>query len=461
MLTSSPYRRLALAIGLVVVWAVSPVVGQKGGEAGQKPRAAQDAAQAQGGEEQQERPEEEAAKPADEPKKEGDEQQQEKKDEVEFQGYVTATEESSIVLEPKEWQEFVVKSAVGHGTDVKPGDVLIQFDPTKFDQTVVDVEHEIALGKLSIAQAEEKLDLQRKSTRLSIAAAERAERRATEDLKRFLTTGRDRQKEALDFALRNAENYLAYEEEELKQLTKMYEADDLTEETEEIIMRRTKDSVENARFQLDRTRHRHEDGTEVELPREEESLEESLKQSALALETARATLPPQVNQAEIELEKLRLKQQRIVERLNRLREDRQWLTVKSPAEGVVYFGQPQNGKWPDPGQFQNTLKAGGVIKPNQTIMTVVRLQPLKLVAAAPEADLQHIAPGTRGTAVPTAFPARKVDVSVEQVATVPLGEGRFLTTLVFDGQADLSRLVPGMTCKVHIKKKATPEKETE
>ena len=44
---------------------------------------------------------------------------------------------------------------------------------------------------------------------------------------------------------------LDYEKDELEQLEKMYEADDLTEETEEIVLKRQRNSVEFAEFSLE------------------------------------------------------------------------------------------------------------------------------------------------------------------------------------------------------------------
>ena len=49
-------------------------------------------------------------------------------------------------------------------------------------------------------------------------------------------------------SLNRQEQYLSYSLEELNQLKKMYEADDLTEETEEIIIQRAQNDVDQAKF---------------------------------------------------------------------------------------------------------------------------------------------------------------------------------------------------------------------
>ena len=50
-----------------------------------------------------------------------------------------------------------------------------------------------------------------------------------------------------------AKDTLEYEEEELRQLEKMYKADEATEETEKIVLKRARDTVKRAKFVLERT----------------------------------------------------------------------------------------------------------------------------------------------------------------------------------------------------------------
>ena len=59
--------------------------------------------------------------------------------------------------------------------------------------------------------------------------------------------------------LKSSEQYLAYAAEELNQLKKMYEADDLTEETEEIILQRAQNQYDRAKFSLEAAKIRNED----------------------------------------------------------------------------------------------------------------------------------------------------------------------------------------------------------
>ena len=64
------------------------------------------------------------------------------------------------------------------------------------------------------------------------------------DLKRFLENDIDLTKRSAANSLKSSEQTLEYQLEELKQLEKMYKEDDLTEETEEIVLKRQRDAVE-------------------------------------------------------------------------------------------------------------------------------------------------------------------------------------------------------------------------
>ena len=68
-------------------------------------------------------------------------------------------------------------------------------------------------------------------------------------------------------SLKTSEQYLAYAAEELNQLKKMYEADDLTEETEEIILQRAQYQYERAKFSHEAAKIRNEETLQVQLPR--------------------------------------------------------------------------------------------------------------------------------------------------------------------------------------------------
>ena len=223
-----------------------------------------------------------------------------------------------------------------------------------------------------------------------------------------MTVVRDQQQGVLEVNLKIAEDYLAYEEEELKQLVKMYEADDLTEETEEIVLRRTRDDVERSRYRRALARQSLEKGLEVDVPRSQEDVEDALKKASLALQRALTVAETEVAEKEANVEQLDRALRRAEQRLSRLAADQQCMTLTAPISGLVYLGEQQFGKWSNSGPLAARLQPGTNIKPQQVLMTVVEPAVGRIVAMVPEADLQHLAMNRSGKLVVPASPTWRV-----------------------------------------------------
>ena len=234
------------------------------------------------------------------------------------------------------------------------------------------------LSGISLKQAEKSLELLERSTPIKLDTAERAESRAAEELKRFLTVGRDSMVEMAEFSLRSAKNYLEYQAEELKQLEAMYEADDLTEETEEIVLKRTRNNVKTAEFSLERAKRSFDREMNIDLPRTEHRYEVAVKQAAIDLARARESLPAALEAAKLKLAKQQLAMEKSETKLKHMLEDRKTMTIKSPAKGVVYYGQCKKGKWSDSSTLAASLREGGSLKSGQVFMTIVQMRPLHI-----------------------------------------------------------------------------------
>ena len=91
---------------------------------------------------------------------------------------------------------------------------------------------------------------------------------------------------SLEYELKSAQFQLDYQQDELDQLEKMYEADDLTEDTEEVVLKRTRNQVDFAKFNLEQTKLFVDELLKVRLPRFEIEIKESLDHAAIALAQA-------------------------------------------------------------------------------------------------------------------------------------------------------------------------------
>ena len=135
-------------------------------------------------------------------------------------------------------------NAAPHGARVRKGDMLLTLETEKIDRAIADLRSELEISELAIRQGRQQLQALERTTPLDLESSQRAARLAEEDRKFFFDVERPFLLEAVEFNLKMAKEWLEYEQEELHQLEKMYKADDITEETEQIVLKRARDAVD-------------------------------------------------------------------------------------------------------------------------------------------------------------------------------------------------------------------------
>jgi multidrug resistance efflux pump len=369
---------------------------------------------------------------------------------VTLKGVFEAEDIAEIVLRPEAWTTLSVLKAVPHGAPVHQGDVLVTLDFEKIDQAIRDLEAERAIAEAALKQAVEELPILEKSTPQELAAAERADKIAGEDLKHFLEIDRPETVKQVEFAVKTNKNFLEYVREELRQLEKMYRANDIREETEEIILKRQRDQVEAQAFRLKSSEILRDHMLQVELPRREQGLKEAVQKQALVLEKAKATLPLTLLQKQLALEKMKSDQEKSLEKLQKLRKDRAAMALKAPSDGIVYYGRCVRGQWTPAATLASKLQRGGALQADEVFITIVKPRPLFVRAVVDEKDMANLQVGTAAKVVPVAFPDSKLPAKLTQLSTIPLAPGAFEARLTLDQGKEPAGLMPGMDCSVKL-----------
>jgi multidrug efflux pump subunit AcrA (membrane-fusion protein) len=371
--------------------------------------------------------------------------------EVSLKGILEAGDMTEVALHPESADAkglLSVLKAVEQGTVVKQGDTLLTLDPEKIDQLIKDAETDSRLADLTIKQAEEELPILEKLLPIELMAAERSKRLADEDLKYFLQVDRPLSEKSAKHQVRTSEEYLDYAKEELKQLEKMYRSKDLTEETEEIILRRTRNQVENAAFYLEMARNLRDQTLKITLPRQQVTLTENSDRQTLLLDKARSTLPLSVSQKRLALAKARYDEAKASDRLQKLKKDRELFTVKAPTDGIVYYGKSTHGQWTTGSSVAPRLTRGGTVMPDEVIFTLVKPRPVFVRATVEEKERHLLKPGLKGKAVVTAFPDVKLPARVESVSIIPTTPGNFDARIAIEPGKDDEAALAGMACTI-------------
>jgi HlyD family secretion protein len=366
-----------------------------------------------------------------------------------LEGTFTAEKMTPVALRPEEWSQFEIVEVVPHGTEVIAGQTLIKFDAKKFDEALADLELELHVSELAIRKAEEELPRLEKSLQMAADEAERSDKHVREDYDRFQKIERPMIVKSVDYSLKGAQFQLDYEQDELDQLEKMYEADDLTEDTEEVVLKRSKNSVDFAKFNLEQTKQFCDEILNIRLPRFDIDIKESLAKAGLTLAQAKTALAIDLTRARYELEQQKKMRTKALERHVKLLADRALMEIKAPVAGIVYYGECDNGSWSDVASMISKLKPENSVTGDTILMTIIERRPLCVLAQVGEAQRPEFTVGQAAKVVPPLETAAWMPAKLATLSNVPVATGKF------DAKFDLTGEVPewivaGMSCKVKV-----------
>lgn len=361
-----------------------------------------------------------------------------------------ARDMTEIDLDPESWSEFEIVEIVPHGADVHKGQVLVKFDGEKLKEAINDLELDQKLNELSIIKSEQELPRLEKSIKDAFERAERALAEAKIDYENYQETDREMIVKQLEMSLKSTQQAAENAREELRQLEKMYEADDLTEETEEIILQRQRAMVEQYEFMLERATLSHDRNLELFLPRNDIAEKEYLERIELAFERAKTALETDLNRARYDLEKAKRSRADSLERHAKLTSDLGLLTIKAPADGVVYYGACVDGEWSDMANLIGKLKPKKNAPTGSALMTIVDPSGLYVVSTIKEANRPSVRVNQSAEVKATATDSPKLKAKVSKLSTIPVAKGKFAMELDLAGDDLPDWLVTGMTGKAKV-----------
>jgi multidrug efflux pump subunit AcrA (membrane-fusion protein) len=352
----------------------------------------------------------------------------------------------------EQWaQPLEIVRIVAHGTRVNAGDVLVELDTEKLDRAIADLDLDLAVGEKTLEIARRDLPVTEALQPLELAEAERDTLAATEDLARFLAVGRTLSEDSARFRLKASEEQLKYAREELRQLEKMYKDKDLTEETEEMILQRTRFEVESGEFNLRRAGVDTEAALALEVPRKEAALKGATEKAKLALEKTRATSALALEQKRLTLKKAERDRLESLRKMRELQQDRAGIPLKAPRSGIVYYGKQHDGAWTTAAVAAKAAVGQGV-PVGDLVFTVVDPERVAFRVKVDEKDLHLLSPGLKGRVELSGFPDTEGAIVLESVSPVPR-DGKVDARFTVSGPAVGVKPVPGMTgsarCQVY------------
>jgi multidrug resistance efflux pump len=371
--------------------------------------------------------------------------------EVPLEGMFVARKMTEVPLRPEAWTGFEIEEVAEHGRKVREGETLFKFDDEKLDEAIADLELDQRLNELAIRRSEEELPRMEKQLEMDYELAERSNREAKEDYDRYNEIDRPQTIKSAEFMVKYYGFMLDYEKDELDQLEKMYAADDLTEETEEVVLKRQRNSVEFAEYSLENAVLRRDETLKVMLPRYDVAIKESLERAEMALARAKMALAIDLNRARYELEQRKEARSKSLDRHAKLLEDRGLMEIKSPANGIVFYGQCVNGRWSETPQLINKYKPHGTVSPGAVLMTIVEPRPVYITATLDEGKRPDVAENQKASISLPAEGADRLTAEVKSISTIPVSSGKFEIEFELPQDKIPDWVVAGMSCKIQVK----------
>jgi multidrug efflux pump subunit AcrA (membrane-fusion protein) len=342
---------------------------------------------------------------------------------------------------------MTIRTIVDHGANVRQGDVLVALDTRKLDQVMEQMKTDLQGMLASLQIAEREQPLAEKSAPLELETADRMKREADEDLAYYMKTGRRQAEERANQGLRYATFSYEFAKEQLRQLEKMYKANDLTEDTEQIILKRQRFQVDEEKLDLKNAEIDRDHVLKTILPRKDKLLNDVVIRQALVLEKARETNALALAQKKQSLHKMKFDVEKLRNTLDMLERERAAMTIKSPADGVVYYGKFSNGQWEASTALDARLSPGGTISGDEVFMTILKPGGVIVRLMIEEKDAGLVKAGLEGKTETVFNPDAKLATKITRIALVPAAPGKFeAIASVTSEQA----LVPGMACTVKL-----------
>ncbi len=372
------------------------------------------------------------------------------KEEVAFHldltGAFDAKDAVEVAFKPQAWGEEVEVEEFRPPGPVAAGDLLIRFKTEKIDDLLRAAERDLGISRAAYATQLEDATRQLETTSAGLAKVQFDAKNAAEALERFEKIEMPLRLEEADHQLQGMRNWVTDQTEELTQLEKMYKADDLTEETEDIVLKRARRDLDRTRKSLDFMTRRDKTMREADLPREHEALKLEARRSGAERDRVVSVTSLQQAQSKLEIERAKANLEKQERDFAKLTADRALFELKAPAAGAAVPGILTRGKWQNADDVKRAMRKGGKFGPGTVLFTILKSEGARIVTSVNETQLSWIRPGQDAKVVATQAGVAPWTAKVAAVSPFT-SSGEYAAEL--DPTDRPSGLI-GMTCKIRV-----------
>ena len=364
-------------------------------------------------------------------------------------GYLEAVDPMDVRIRPKAYGgELTITSVTSNGAKVAQGEILLQIDPAPIDRQIAAAGNERDAAHANLTHAQAEAEISREQDELSMKMQLDATSQAHDAIKWFETVDGPNMLEGIDLGLKFAKANLDDQQDELDQLKKMYKSEDLTTDTADIVVKRAVRRLEMLKSELKMEQDRAQKTKSFIYPAQKQHVLDAARQADEQLAQLKAAQAQARVLRDTSLKSARAGTEAADQKLADLKADREKLTIRAPADGIVLYGQFAGGGFN--AAEPHSLQPGERIAPQQVVMTFYTPGKLRLHLELPEQKFFTLHPGDKAVVTASIFPDQKIAGTCDACPAVdvntPQGPLYRLTVSLSDVDG---RLVPGMRANFH------------
>ncbi len=367
-----------------------------------------------------------------------------------LEGYFEDPDALPFSIDTTTWSEIKVLSPPVHGKTIQKGERLIEIDLEKINKKRSEMNHELSILNLNQEILASELKRDEQINKIELDKINRMEKYNREEFSRYTNIELPYEKKSAVYDLKKYEENLSYVTEELNQLRKMYEADDLTEETEEIILQRSQNDVNRMKFSLEGAKIRKDKSLKLEIPQSKYEKQDSFEKKILDHKANRIIKPAELRKKKLEIKKIEEEKRLLAENKVKLEKDLLKLKALSPVAGTLFVGTFDRGQWSGTKLFEAKLKKGGLIKQHEEFITICPRENMQARIKIPEKNLLDLSGVKNGRLIPGTNADQKLNANIKEIGKFPIEPKSYNAVVNFTIPDGEKLPLPGSSCTFKV-----------
>jgi HlyD family secretion protein len=347
-------------------------------------------------------------------------------------------------------QQMTIRKIVDEGATVQKDEVLLELDTSEIDRIIAQTEVELQAEKNNVSQAQEDLSIQKEDNVILLQRALDDVKSAERDIRKWLEIEEPKKLDEAKVVISDAAQAVTDQEIEVKHLEVMLKKEFIAKPQ----LEKAEQALGKARMNLKFAKLSLKLIEEYENPRQTANLQAFLEDKRMFHKNRQVVLNSVLNQKQSALLRAQTALRNKEDHLRKLKLDRDAMTIKSPSDGIVLYGDPRQRWYGGPNQ---EMKVGGKIHPHNPLVTIPDLSAFKVNLQVNEGDVNKVSPGLTVQIRPEAIPNTTFTGKVAKVSRVSGqqqwwsgGDGGSKFDVEIDMEGVDPRIRPGMKCKSEI-----------